>query len=352
MIKIDDTKQYEKLQKLRDEGNVVWSISRLNNYNNCPHGYYLTYMAEDRDRGIQNIYSHAGTIVHDTLEELHINRELDEQEVLKSAMNQIQMDKMFDSDLQFPKSNGANPNKIEENWTNAMNQFCDHFSRLPNHVETEKLFVYEIMPNVYIQGYIDAITTDNKGNLLVLDWKTSSRFTGQKKVEAGRQLVLYKMAVEQVFGMKVDKVGWYMLKYGRAYYGGRSKMVDRGKWVEEISKQLDDLLVEYVPNELTRTFMLQESIKNNNIDNLPQEVKDIVRLEPLIEYYKVTPELEQELMDYIKNTINNIDNDFMFNPNVIDYSNSFFCANLCGQRRKCSAFAKWERQQEEKKQYE
>lgn len=67
MLKIDDTKQHEQLKELRDDGNTVWSISRLNNYNTCPLGYYLTYLAPDRDRGIQNIYSHAGSIIHDTL---------------------------------------------------------------------------------------------------------------------------------------------------------------------------------------------------------------------------------------------------------------------------------------------
>lgn len=406
MLEINDESQYEKLNKLREEGETVWSISRLNNYNNCPYGYYLTYLHEyevilnEQDveklkqgeftidttgsvrdttikdlesqsvngvltfspnsnakvgdkivysnRGLQNIYSHAGGLVHDALEKIHTEEVAEPNKLLKGIIEDVNLLQLFDVNMQFPVSSGKNPHSIKENWESSMMHFANNFTKLPNKVEAEKLFVFEIVPGIYMQGYIDVITTDKMGNLLVLDWKTSSRFTGKKKIEAGRQLVLYKMAVEQVFGIQVDKVGWYMLKYARAYYGGRSKMVDRGKWVEQISSQLGKLLEKHGVDEVTTTVMLMESIQKNDISNLPIEVQEQVRLEPLIEYYKVTPELQKELVDYINTTVDKIRSDFMFAPNAIDYSNSFFCANLCGQRDICQAFQTWKRKEEEK----
>lgn len=348
---IDDISQYDKLKKLRDNGETVWSISRLNNYNNCPHGYYLTYVAEDRDRGLQNIYSHAGSIFHDTLENLHLDRKLDEQTELNKSLAQVLTDKTFDSNLTFPLSKGGG-NTIEENWVNSMTHFSKNFKRLPNHVETEKLFCFEVLPSIYVQGYIDVITTDDKGNIIILDWKTSSRFTGEKRKEAGRQLVLYKLALEKVFGLKVEKVGWYMLKYARVKYGKSSKMVDRGKWVGQISKQLEEQLIQFYGNEMTANYALNEAIKSSSLDDLPKEIQDYFKIEPLIEYYKVTPELEQELFDYIETTIVGVESEFMFNPISIDYNTYFFCENLCGQREKCSAYQRWKKEQEEKALYD
>nr|WP_233499550.1 hypothetical protein [Bacillus velezensis] len=37
------------------------------------------------------------------------------------------------------------------------------------------------------------------------DWKTSSKFAGKKLNEAGRQLLMYKLALEQTTDLKVDK---------------------------------------------------------------------------------------------------------------------------------------------------
>lgn len=351
MLKIDDTKQHEQLKELRDDGNTVWSISRLNNYNTCPLGYYLTYLAPDRDRGIQNIYSHAGSIIHDTLEQIHIDNTLNEQVELKKSLQNIYTDKLFDDNLNFPKSKDGS-DTIENNWVNSMKHFANNFKKLPFHAETEKLFVYEIFPNTYIQGYIDIVTTGKNGKIQVLDWKTSSRFTGQKKIEAGRQLVLYKLAVEEVFGLEVDKVGWYMLKYARVHYGKRSKMVDRGKWVEQMASQIETQLLKVYSNELTARFALKEAVENNSIETLPQSVRDYFRVEPLIEYYEVGDKEIEELKTYIKKTIHRISNDFMFNPVYIDYKNVFFCSNLCSQRYKCPAYERYQKELEEKKEFD
>jgi len=64
-----------------------------------------------------------------------------------------------------------------------------------------------------MQGYIDAVDdTDKENGECILDWKSSSMFSGEKEREAGRQLIIYKLAREAM-GHKVNRVGWFMMKY-------------------------------------------------------------------------------------------------------------------------------------------
>ena len=47
-------------------GNLVWSFSKVNTYNHCPHGFKLTYI--DEKPKIDNAFAEYGSFVHSLLE--------------------------------------------------------------------------------------------------------------------------------------------------------------------------------------------------------------------------------------------------------------------------------------------
>ena len=69
-----NTKTIAKVKELQAQDIEVWSISKLNTYDNCPYGYYKTYI--DKDRGKDNIYSFAGSEIHDVIEDIYNDKAL------------------------------------------------------------------------------------------------------------------------------------------------------------------------------------------------------------------------------------------------------------------------------------
>lgn len=55
-----DNKNNDKLD------NLVWSFSKVNNYNRCPHGFKLTYI--DKVPQIDNAFAEYGSFAHSLLE--------------------------------------------------------------------------------------------------------------------------------------------------------------------------------------------------------------------------------------------------------------------------------------------
>ena len=83
-------------------------------------------------------------------------------------------------------------------------------------------------------------------------------------------------------------------------------------------------------DDLEATLSVAKAVKANSIDGLPQDIKDEITVNIRDEVYEVTPELEEELISYIKDTIEQIENmgsDIEeWTPNV----DKFYGTNLCG----------------------
>lgn len=315
----------EKVKLLQSMGQTVYSISRLNSYNDCQYGYYRSYIM--RDRGEQNVYAALGSILHDRLQDIH-----DGAATVKDMQDNFDTD-VFNTTLfmNFPSE------KIQNSWVSDMRQFVDDFKPLEyDKVETERGFVTNI-DGVWLQGFIDVMAY--KGDEVhILDWKTSSAFSKDKLLHAGRQLVLYKLAVEEMLGRKVDKLAWYMLKYYDVHFDGKVKQCNRGSWVKDRSGIIKTQLKKLgYPNY---EEMVDIAIENNNLDNMPTEVQDRFRLEPCIVWYDVSDGLIQETKQYIKNTVSDIEGKDTENTKLWECKNiykdkGFFCKNLCGHSKNC-----------------
>ena len=332
-------KAEDKLKQLRDDGNTVWSISRINSYHNCQYEYYNTYVL--RNRGIQNVYSGVGSFIHDKIESYYRG---DEEVKLNFSKDfEIQMAENELIGMDFPSES------IRENFTNDVKHYTENFKKLDGKFLLEKLIVFQIDDH-YIQGYIDCIQVieNEEGNkdVNVIDWKTSSKFAGKKKLQdAGRQLVMYQLGLEATTSAKINEVKWCMIKYLYVCHVQKNKkikykMCNRGKWVKEMQLALEKEMIKEGVDDLEVSILMEEALKNNNIDNLPQFIKEKYWLEDCYVTYEVDEEKIKELKNYINSTIKEIeskDKEDASEWKPLDFEkDSFYCNNLCGHRQTCS----------------
>ena len=317
----------DQLDLLREKGHTVYSISRLNSYNDCQYGYYRSYVL--KDRGDNNIYASLGGKIHDHLQNICDGVETVDGMVAKFEED-FETDTMF---MNFPSE------KIMNSWKADMTHFVNNFEPLQyDKIVTEKGFVINV-GGVWMQGFIDVLAFEGD-NIVILDWKTSSSFSKDKLKHAGRQLVLYKLAIEEILNKKVNKAGWFMLKYINVHFDGKVKQCNRGSWVKDrggvIKTQLKKLGYDNYEE------MLEVAIENNTLDNMPQEVQDRFVVEPCIVWYDITDDILQETKEYIVNTANEIESKDIENTRLWQcknvYKDKFFCQNLCGHSDNCIEF--------------
>ncbi|WP_025909318.1 PD-(D/E)XK nuclease family protein [Priestia flexa] len=331
----------EKLDELRSQGKRIFSHSKLNTMNTCEYEYYNTYIK--KNRGIDNVYTLMGSLIHDNLENIYNNKN-----DIEKFRKQYQ-EKLFELDMlgiNFPNES------IGNSWKADVGHFLENFKKLDVKMKTEMLIVFEVLDGVYVQGYIDATVPSDQGKPYVnlIDWKTSSKFSGKKLTEAGRQLLMYKLGIEAVSKYKVDKIMWFMIKYVTVHRQGKTKVItkmcSRGKWVKEMRNQIEKELISIGMDAFELEMLLDKAVEDNNLDCLPEEVKSKFWLEDCVVEYEVTEERLEEFKNYIRETIGRIDskdpnNEDDWKPVEISKYNSFYCSTLCGHRKHCKYYKKF-----------
>ena len=331
----------ERLEKLKEQGKNIYSISRLNSLSQCPYSAYITYKL--KDRGDDNVWAALGSIMHDTLQDI-----IDNGTSTDSLREKLEdgIDNMEISGIDFPKSKNGD-NTIRENWISNMVGFCQNFKVPDGDFLTEQLVIYKLSEDDYIQGYIDLLRMDDEdtNTVSVLDWKTSSKFTGNHLIEAGRQLVLYAQALEQA-GYKINQLAWVMLKYCKVSWKQKNGKIKEKtcEWRNYVSQIRPYLLSPPSPvniDEFELETLVDEAVANNSLDNLPDDLKSQFQIEQYIHYYDYTPEVINETLNYVSSQIESFKDrgDDVANYPPLDINkNSFFCSSLCGHKKKCKFY--------------
>lgn len=331
-----NNKYDDKIKELRNNGEEVWSISKINSFTQCERQFYNSYIL--KDRGKNNCYGLIGNQLHDYLQGIYENDK--ESSGFKTSFNNAIIEGEL-LGIDFPSET------IKESFVGDIRHFIDNFTKLDGKFLLEEQVLFKL-GNHYIQGFIDMIHITPEKKLIVNDWKSSSKFTGDKLLHAGRQLVMYKLAVEELTKHNVSEVRWCMLKYvwiNTKQKNGkiRKKMVNRSKLIKEMREAFTKVLKENGYDELEIDIYLDTASKTNTIKGLPDCITDIYSIEDCYLTYEVTDELVQELHDYVNNTIEMINSKDKNNPEEwtpiieVDEKQSFYCNVLCGFRENCKA---------------
>lgn len=311
------------------KGDTV-SYSRLSTFNNCEWEFYLSYILHKPKRN--NIYGFIGGETHDIVQSMQQGK-MTKEEGLKRFLNKIDELKMFD--YSFPTE------KVEKNFVECVSHYIKHFEPITYKKQDIEIGydIYCGKTNTLVLGFIDLlIHNSNDNEVIIYDYKTSSKYSKVDFNKHKLQLLGYAKGVINQYNLKPIKTAFDMLKYCNIkYINNKNKekqysCVDRNKIGSKMRKETEKLLEGRDDIDL----ILDEFEKTNEI---PEILKDKIKIE---NYYKEVDVSELNLFDeFVDNTIEKINkknNANDYKPKYITERTSFYCNILCGQRNNCKYY--------------
>jgi hypothetical protein len=276
---------YEELEKIKKKHGVqrLWSWSRMNTYMTSKFEYLLKYILKSKEDRCDSCYTTLGTICHDTLEKFY-EGEIEYKDMIDDY-NDGFTTAITIAELKFNRSDEEKNKSIGEKYNENLIHFFKNHVPYKYKVLVEKPIVVNIIDenaddeeesNVFV-GYIDALYKDDDENYHILDFKSSSIYTGKTLEENSGQLILYSIGLHQM-GIPFDKIKpqFNFLKYCTIKYEQKNgaikyRNVERCKIGESLQSNAKTWLkhFNYEPDEY-----LKAMLDTNGIECLPEEVKE------------------------------------------------------------------------------
>ena len=300
---------FEEIEKIKKKHNVqrVWSWSRMNTYMTSKFEYLLKYILKSKEDRCDSCYTILGTICHDTLEKFYEGK--------------IKYEKMIDdyndgfttaitiADLKFNRSDEEKNKSIGEKYNENLVHFFKNHVPYKHKLLVEKPIVVNINGNVFV-GYIDGLYKDDDGNYYILDFKSSSIYSGKTLENNSGQLTIYGIGLNQL-GIPLDKIKccFNFLKYCTIKYEQKNgvvkyRNVERCKIGESLQSNAKTWLkhFKYEPDEYLKMLL-----DTNSIDCLPEEVKEKYEITDCHVDIGFDEKLVQKWTDVVTTTLKDIE---------------------------------------------
>lgn len=299
---------YEELEKIKAKHNTdrLWSWSRMNTYMTSKFEYLLKYILKSKEDRCDSCYTTLGTICHDTLEKFYEGKI--KYEDMIDDYNDGFTTAITIADLKFNRSDEEKNKSIGEKYNENLIHFFKNHVPYKHKLLVEKPIVVNINGNVFV-GYIDGLYKDDDGNYTILDFKSSSIYTGKTLEENSGQLTIYAIGLHQM-GIPLDKIKCcfnflkyctikYQLKKGDIKYRnverckiGESLQSNAKMWLKEFGYEPDDYL--------------KALLDTNGIDCLPEKVKEKYEITDCHVDIGLDEKLVQKWSDFIAVTLEDI----------------------------------------------
>ena len=198
---------WDELDKIKQKYGVsiLWSWSRIQSYVTSHYEYYLKYVLHKKEDISNCAYAPCGSLAHDCVERYYNGED--------GWLTNIDI-----ADLKFDRNDSDKNESIKKKYKYDIEHFLKNHNCMADKVITEKFVTAKICNHV-LQGYIDAVYKDEDGNFCIIDFKTSTKFSGKNLDEKSGQLTVYAIALTQM-GVPLDKIhiGFNMLKYCTVEY--------------------------------------------------------------------------------------------------------------------------------------
>jgi len=268
--------EQKELEKIKQKYGVdrIWSWSRMNTYLTCKYEYLLKYILRAEEDRCDSCYTVLGTICHNTLEKLYEDKI--EYEDMIDEYNDGFTTAITIADLKFNRSDEEKNRSIGERYNENLVHFFKNHTVYKHKILVEQSIVVNINGNVFV-GYIDGIYKDDDGCYHILDFKSSSIYTGNTLAKNSGQLILYSIGLYQM-GIPLNKIKpqFNFLKYVTVKYQQKNGVVkerniERCKIGESLQSNARTWLKHfgYEPDEY-----LMEMLDTNSINGLPEEVRE------------------------------------------------------------------------------
>lgn len=299
---------YEEIENIKKKYDVdrLWSWSRMNTYMTSKFEYLLKYILKSKEDRCDSCYVTLGTICHDTLEKFYEGKI--KYEDMIDNYNDGFTTAITIADLKFNRSDEEKNKSIGEKYNENLVHFFNNHKVYKNKLLVEKPIVVNINGDVFV-GYIDGMYKDEDGNYTILDFKSSSIYTGKTLEENSGQLTIYAIGLNQL-GIPLDKIKicFNFLKYCTIKYEQKNgtvkdRNVERCKIGESLQSNAKTWLKHfgYEPDEY-----LKEMLDTNGIDCLPDEVKAKYEISDCHVYIDLNEDLVQKWTNFITETLDDI----------------------------------------------
>ena len=206
---------YEELNEVKKNFGVdqLWSFSKFDSYRTSKYEWmlkYIKHLPENNEK--QSAYASLGGAVHDILEGLYDGTV--KYEDMTERFEDIWMTNIEIAQLVFDRNDDTKNDNIKNKYYADLVHFFKNYNKLPYKMQNEQFVTIQITDDIVMQGYVDAIYKNDDGVYTVVDYKTSTQYSGKAIAEHAAQLVLYSEALRQL-GVPKDKIRccWNFLKY-------------------------------------------------------------------------------------------------------------------------------------------
>ena len=300
---------HEELENIKKKHNTdrLWSWSRMNTYMVSKFEYLLKYILKSQEDRCDSCYTTLGTICHDTLDKFYEGK-INYEDMIEDY-NDGFTTAITIADLKFCRSDEEKNKSIGEKYNDNLIHFFQNHTVYKHKILIEKPIVVNINGNVFV-GYIDALYKDDEDNYHILDFKSSSIYTGNTLAKNSGQLILYSIGLHQM-GIPLNKIKpqFNFLKYCTIKYEQKNgvvkyRNVERCKIGESLQSNAKSWLKEfdYEPDEY-----LKQMLDTNGIDCLPDEVREKYEITDCHVDVDLTEETAQHWTNLITETLQDIE---------------------------------------------
>ncbi|OBG93884.1 hypothetical protein A9X05_09120 [Mycobacterium sp. E3298] len=222
---------------------TIYSFSRLNSYHlaekgeGCFWNFYKTYL--EGDRGINNYFGEYGTMFHEIIEDL-LKGNLYEWDIKDEINRRL---RSFNFKPPFYKMGKSYETAIHRFFDDgSYNEIFDNYKVLE--AEEEKLFDVD---GVKVKGFPDLVAEHKKYDLVIGDYKTAARYTGDKLEHNIMQLYMYSIPIFEKYGRYPDHLIYiFPRESGQkefAYKFDHNKLEQTKRWVVDTTKKIESNVV-------------------------------------------------------------------------------------------------------------
>lgn len=304
----------EELEKIKKKYNVdrLWSYSRISTFLVSPYEYALKYVdgikaKEDRQ---DSIYTSLGSAAHQCLEDYYTEK--------------IRFDEMLSqfedswttcydiAQLKFDRCNVENNQSIAEKYKQNMLCFFKNHTVYDYKLLIEKPVVVDVLKNIFV-GYIDGLYRSDDGDITIIDFKSSSAYSGKALEEHSQQLKLYALGIHQSTGIPLSKIHgcFNFLKYATIeYIQANGKVKTKNTERKDLGEALQANLKVWI-KKLGYEDQMDEFLKmvldNNSLEGLPDDLKSKYKIYDCHVYVDTSEESINKLVNEISIIVKDIE---------------------------------------------
>lgn len=335
----------EQLQEVMEKYGVdeIYSWSKVDKAITSLYEYFLKYVLHVKEDRTNCIYAPMGGSAHSIIEDFYGGK-IKYEEMIEH-FEDAWLTMIDIADLKFDRNDEAKNKIISEKYRLNLEHFFKNHVPIKYKVALEKFMVAKI-GDYLLQGYIDASFKDDDGCYTVVDWKTSTKYSGKTAEEKCGQLIVYVISFLQA-GIPLEKIKacWNFLKYATIQYeqangAVKTRDVERYKIGESLQTNAKMWLKKFGYEDRADDY-LKLLLDTNDIKCLPEEVQEKYVVSDCYVYVPITEKLINKWIDTIVTAIKDVklrEADYEETHNELCFwdseenvkAQSYYFSTLCG----------------------